>query len=321
MIRSLTSMLAGTALLLGPPSLYAQGYPKSAINMVIPLAAGDATDIAARTLAEELSKLLKVPVVAVNKPGAGGALATESVVKANKDGYTILLSTNASMNFRRVIDPETAKYDPEKDFVALGMTTRTPSVLAIRSDAPFKTFPEMVEYAEKNPGKVRVGTAGVGSIGDFTVATINSLTAAGITMVPFTGASPAVTALRGGHLEGITLALGVVSSHLKSGAMKGVVISTKFPGLPEIPTLTELGYRQKLFGIWMGFFAPAGVPAEVVNTLVPAIEKVAKMPAIASKLLSMGMVQEYATPEALVDEMREEYRSLEAIAKKSGMMK
>ena len=321
-MSSLFGILAIVSLLLGPVSdVHAQGYPKSAINLVIPLAAGDAGDVAARALAEELSKLLKVPVVAVNRPGAGGALATDLVVKANKDGYSLLFSTNAALTIRRVVDPETAKYDPEKDLTALGMTTRTPNVVVVRSDAPFKSFAEMVDYSKKNPGKVRVGTAGVGSIGEFTIAAVNSLTGAGIVMVPFTGASPAVATLRGGHVEGVSLALGVVSSHLKSGAMRGVIISSKFPEYRDIPTLAELGYREKLFGVWYGFFAPAGVPAEVTNTLIPAVEEIAKNVAIASRLLPMGMAQEYATPDAVLKEMREEYQSLEEIAKRTRTIK
>ena len=148
-------------LLSGATDVHPQGYPRSAINLVIPLAAGDAGDVAARALAEELSKLLKVPVVAVNRPGAGGALATDVVVKASKDGYSLLFATNAALTIRRVVDTETAKYDPEKDLTALGMTTRTPIVVVVRSDAPFKSFAEMVDYSKRNPGKVRVGTAGV----------------------------------------------------------------------------------------------------------------------------------------------------------------
>jgi tripartite-type tricarboxylate transporter receptor subunit TctC len=103
--------------------------------------------------------------------------------------------------------------------------------------------------------------------------------------------------------------------------MRGIVMSSKFPEFPNIPTLTQLGYRQNLFGVWLAFFAPAGVPAEVTKVLVPAIEKVAKDPAIASKLAGLGIVQDYAPPDKLVTEMREEYRTVEEIAKKAGLVK
>jgi tripartite-type tricarboxylate transporter receptor subunit TctC len=142
-----------------------------------------------------------------------------------------------------------------------------------------------------------------------------------MTMVPFKGASPAITALLGGHVEGVVLALGVLSSHLKSGALRGIVISTRFPEFPDIPTLTQLGYRQNLLGVWLAFFAPAGVPAEVTKALVPAIEKAVKDPSVASKLVGLGMVQDYQSPEKLFAEIREEHRTVEEIAKKAGLAK
>jgi tripartite-type tricarboxylate transporter receptor subunit TctC len=187
-------LLCAVALLVGAASLaQAQGYPKGPINLVIPYAPGDATDLAGRTMAEELSKLLKVPVLVINRPGAGGALGTENVAKAAKDGYTILFTTNSTLILRRVFDPATAPYDPLRDFVPLGLATRAPNVIALRSDLPYKNLAEMVAFAKKNPDLVRIGTAGTGSSGDLNIATVNALTGAGLTMVPFKGASPAVT--------------------------------------------------------------------------------------------------------------------------------
>jgi len=310
------ALLAGTV----PPAC-AQAYPRGTINVVIPYAPGDAVDTAVRPMADELARLLKAPVVVINRPGAGGALGTESVARAQKDGYTLLYTTNATLTFRKVIEPATTPYDVYKDFVALGLATRVPNVVAVRSDQPYKTLAEMVEYAKRNPGRVRLGTAGAGSVGDFTIKNLNALTGAEFTMVPFKGASPAVTDALGGHIEGAVLALGVLSNHMKAGTLKGLAISSRFPELPDVPTLPELGYQQNIFGLWMGFFAPAGVPAEVVSVLVPAIEKVVRDPALAARLLARGMVQEYAAPEALAAEMREEHRLIEDVAKKAGMLK
>jgi len=300
---------------------HAQTYPGGPISLVIPLTPGDATDIAARAMGDELAKLLKVAVVPVNRPGAGGALGTDSVVKAAKDGHTILITINAALTFRRVLDPQNVHYDPQKDLTPLGLTTRIPSILAVREDLPYRNFAEMAAHAKKNPGAVRAGTVGVGSVGDFTVQLINSLAGVEITMVPFKGAAPAITALRGGHVEGVALALGALSGHLRSGVMRGIVISSRFPEFPAIPTLTELGYRQNLLGVWLGFFAPAGVGPEVTGTLVPAIEKVARDPAIGARLAALGMLQDYAPPGKLAEEIREEYRTVERIAKQAGLIK
>ena len=302
-------------------SAIAQSYPSGPITLVIPLAPGDATDLAGRAMAEELAKLLKVPVVPLNRPGAGMAIGTDSVVKAKKDGYTILLTPNAALVSAKILNPESVTYDPVKDLTSLGLTTRTPILLAVREDAPYRTFSEMVEFSKKNPGKVRVGTVGTGSVGHLNVEMINSLTGANLTMVPFKGGAPGITALLGGHVEGGAFSLGSLSSHVKSGAVRGMVVSNAFPGYPDLPTLTKLGYRQNLLGVWLAFFAPAGVPADVTKTLTAAIEKVAKDPAIAAKLVGFGILQDYVPPEKVVAEIREEHRTVEELAKKAGLVK
>src|SRR6266545_2428990 len=316
-MRTLLSLLATVVLVSSAtPHAAAQSYPSGPITLVIPLAPGDATDVAGRTMAEELAKLLKVPVVPVNRPGAGMAIGTDSVVKAKKDGYTILLTPNAAVVSARILNPESVTYDPLKDLTPLGLTTRTPILVAVREDAPYRSFPEMIEFAKKNPGKV-----GTGSVGHLNVEMINALTGAGLTMVPFKGGAPGITALLGGHVEGGAFSLGALSSHVKSGAVRGMVVSNSFPGFPNIPTLPQLGYRQNLLGVWLAFFAPAGVPAEVTRTLLASIAKAAKDPAVAAKLVSFGILQDYAPPEKLVAEIREEHRTVEELAKKAGLVK
>jgi len=300
--------------------LQAQDYPKGAITLVIPLAPGDATDTSARAIADELSRELKASIVPVNRPGAGGAVGTETVVKAKPDGNTIILTNNAALVFRSILDPKTASYNPLTDLTPLGLAMRSPSILAVRGDAPYKTLGELAEYAKKNPGSVRIGTAGAGSVGEFCIHTINSLTGAGLVPVPFTGASPGVTALLGGHVEGVVLALGTMTGHLRSGALRGLVISSTYTDFPDIPTLAELGYPEGLFGIWVAFFAPAGVSLEVRRALVPALERAIKSPAIAAKLKPLGMVMDYSPPEKLLDEIREEHRRVSEIAAKSGLI-
>jgi tripartite-type tricarboxylate transporter receptor subunit TctC len=297
----------------------AQTYPSGPINLVIPLAAGDATDIAARAIADQLARELKTPIVPVNRPGAGGALGTDVVVKAAKDGYSIVLTNNAALVFRSIMDPKSATYDPFRDLTPLGLAMRSPTIFVAGAEAPFKNFREMVAYAKANPGKVRVGTAGVGSVGEFCVQTINSLTGAGLVPVPYTGAAPAVTAVRGGHVEGVMLALGTMTAHLRSGAVRGIVISDKHPDFPEIPTLRELGFAEPLFGVWAAFFAPAGVPAEVTARLVPALERSVKAPEVAAKLKPLGIVADWSAPAQLVSEMRDEHRRVLEIARRAGL--
>jgi len=318
MIKNLAIALL---LLISAAFARAQDYPKRPINLVIPLAPGDATDTSARAVADELSRELNVPIVAVNRPGAGSALGTDIVVKARNDGYTIVLTNNAALVFRSILDPANANYDPFRDLTPLALAMRSPSILTVRSDAPYRNLGELVEHAKKTPGSVRIGTPGIGSVGDFCVRTINSLTGAGIVMVPFAGASPALTAMRGGHIEGVLLALGTMTGQLRSGAVRGIVISSKYPDFPEIPTLAELGYAQPLFDIWAAFFAPAGVPTEVTGALVPALERAIKAPGIAARLRPLGMLLDYAPPDKLLADMREEHRRVSEIARQAGLVR
>jgi tripartite-type tricarboxylate transporter receptor subunit TctC len=319
-MKRFAGALAGSLLVAAAPLLHAEDYPKGTISLIIPLAPGDATDTSARAMAENVARELKVPIVPVNRPGAGGSLGVELLTKAKPDGYTIILANNASLVFRAILDPKTANYNPLTDLTPLGLAMRSPSILAVRSDAPYRNFSELVEYAKKNPGKIRVGTAGVGSVGEFCVRTINSATGADLIPVPFTGASPGVTALLGGHIEGIVLALGTMTAHLRSGALRGIVVSSKYPDFPDIPTMAELGYSEPLFGIWVAYFGPAGLPAEVTSKLVPALEHAIESPEIAAKLKPLGILTDYSPPDRLITEIREEHRRVEDIAKKSGLV-
>lgn len=314
-------LLVVSLLLFGMTSwVWGQTYPRSSVNLVIPVAAGDAADVAGRVMADELSRQLNVPFIITNRPGAGAVLGVNEVVRARKDGYTILLTVNSALTFRPVLDPKTIPYDTLRDLTPLGFATRTPAILVVRSDAPFADFAQFIDYAKRSPGVVRVGTAGVGSSGHIFVETINSLTGAAITMVPYTGASPAVTSLQGKFIDGVVVSLGAVTGHLRNGTMKGIVISSKFPEFPMVPTMVDLGYSENLLGVWMAFFAPSGVSGEVTGVLIPAIEKVVKSHAVASRLLTLGMLQEYHAPEAVIDEMRKEYKTVEKVAKKVGLI-
>jgi tripartite-type tricarboxylate transporter receptor subunit TctC len=321
MIEKLTRACLVFALVAFAAPAAPQAYPSGPITLIIPLAAGDATDIAARVIGAALERELKVPMVPLNRPGAGGALGTSVLVKAPKDGSTIGIPNNAALVFRAIIEPQVASYDAFHDLTPLARAMRSPSILTVNADLPYKTFGEMIDYAKKNPGKVRIGTAGIGSVGDFCIRLINHLTGAGLTMVPFTGAAPAVTGMRGGHIEGVILALGTMTTHLASGAVRGLVISTKWPELPGIPTFAELGYSQPLFDVWTGIFAPADVAPEVTKVLVPALAEAIRSPEVEGHLKPLGIAADYAPPEKLVAEMRDEHRRVLEIARAAGLIK
>ena len=306
--RTCAALLAACTLAAAPLGALAQaGWPKAPITVVVPLAAGDGGDTTARAMSELLTKELDTPVLVQNKPGAGGALGVQQVIAAKKDGYTLLFTQNSPLTIRRVLEPAAASYDPLRELAPLAITTRTPSVLVVRKDAPFNTFPELVAYAKKNPGKVHIGNAGPGSAGDLSVQVINSVAETDLLSVPYKGAAPAVTDVIGGQVDGVILALGAVAAHLKSGTLKAVAISNPFPELPQVPTLAKLGYRQDILGVWFAWMMPAGTPPEVAQALVPALQKVAKDPAIAARLLPLGIVQDWEPASRVTAEIRREY--------------
>lgn len=307
----------GAAVAMCVPALgLSASYPSSPINIVTPLAPGDAADSAVRLMGKKISELLGVAVLVTNRPGAGGSIGTETVINAPKDGYTILYAQNSPLTIRRVLDPSTAAYDPLKDLTPLALTTRTPSILVVRADSKFGNFGKMVEQAREEPGKINIGNAGPGSAGDISVQLIGSMTRTVINSVNYKGAAPAIGDLLGGHIDGVILALGAVSSHMKAGNFRGIAISSPFDEFPDVPTLGKLGFKQEIQGVWFAYFMPAGVPKSAVDKVLAVLEAVARDTEIADKLRPMGIVQEWAPASSLAREMQNEYQTVRELLKK-----
>jgi tripartite-type tricarboxylate transporter receptor subunit TctC len=301
---------------IGVPALHAESYPQYPIQMVIPGAPGDALDMAARTVGEELAKILKAQVVPMNKPGAGAVLGTAAVAGAKKDGYTILYGNTSGFVYAPAFNPKEAPYDPIRDLEHLGLHAFFPDGISVQAESPWKDFQTVIEYAKKNPGKFRVGTLGMGSINHFRLEIIKSLTGTDITMIPFKGASPALTALLGGHVEAAFVAYAMVSPYYESGKLRGILADQKVAALPDIPTLTQLGYKQDLPPTYFGFAAPAGIPEEAKKVLVPAIEKASRNPELAEKLKKIWFIPDYKSPAEFKQLVTRDYENACAIVKK-----
>jgi tripartite-type tricarboxylate transporter receptor subunit TctC len=319
LIRIVCLVLALYPLCMGVQSLRAQPYPSHPIQLVIPGAPGDAGDIAARLLMEELTKILRNPIVAVNKPGGSASIGTDFVAKSKKDGYTLLYGITAGTVYSPALSPDTTPYNPVRDLEPLGFHTFFPSVFTVQSESPWKTFPEVIDYAKKNPGKFRCSTLGVGSINHFQLGIIMSLTGVDIAMIPFKGASPAVTGLLGGHVEATFVGLPVSEPHMRSGKLRGILLDKKVANLPDIPVLRELGYSQDLPSPWAGVYAPAGIPEEAKKILIPAIEKALNSPEIVSKMQKMWFLPGYKAPAEHRQLLVEDYETARALSKKMGI--
>jgi tripartite-type tricarboxylate transporter receptor subunit TctC len=304
---------------LAPPTSLAQRYPDHQIQLIIPYVAGAMGDITARMLADELEKILGTKIIPNNKPGAGTVLGADMVIRSKKDGYTLFYGGASAFVYAPNANPEVVHYDPAKDVEPLGFHYFFPTVFGVKSDAPWKTFPEFVDYAKKNPGKIRISSIGVGSSTHFAIELLQSITATQLTHVPFEGGESTVTAVMGGHVEATLDGYGKLKPHVEGGRMKILLIDPKKPSNPEIPTLMELGYKQGLPATWFAMFAPAGIPEPVRNVLVPAIEKAMKM--TKPRIEELGSICDYKSPAEQKKLRDEEYKQVYDIAVRLGLRK
>jgi tripartite-type tricarboxylate transporter receptor subunit TctC len=221
--------------------------------------------------------------------------------------------------YSRLTLPNPVPYDPDKDFDPLGLHAFFPISVAVKADSPWKTFNELVDYARKNPGKLRVSTAGMGSTSNFDVQIVQSLTGAQFTHVPFKGGEAVVTALLGGHVEVSFDIVGKFAPHVDAGKLRLLLVTRKVPSFPNLPTITELGYKRDLLTGWFGMFGPAGMPEEVKKILIPAIEKAAKNPEGKAKIERLGYVVEYKTPAELSKLITDDYETASGVAAALGL--
>jgi tripartite-type tricarboxylate transporter receptor subunit TctC len=268
-----------------------------------------------------LRKILGVQIVPINKPGAAFTLGTDAVAKSKKDGYTLAYTSSSALVYAPVTNMETVPYDPFKDLEPLGMHVVFPNAIAVQETSPWKTFLELVDYAKKNPGKLRVSTIGIGSTPHFDLAMIQHLTGAQFTMIPFKGGPPALTALLGGHVEVTLNAVSLISPHVNSGKLRFLLLTNKMRQFSSVPIVTELGYKQDLLIAWFALYAPAGIPEDVKKVLVAAIEKAVKNPESKAKIKELGFIVDYKSPEELAKLVAEDYERAKTLAAKMDLRK
>ncbi len=321
--RSLIGILMAVASsynFLASPPVQAQSYPSRSIQLITPNSAGSALDTVSRLLAEELGKVLGTQVVVVNKPGASATLGTDLVVKSKKDGYTLLYANTSAVVYAKATTPEIVPYDPVKDLEPLGLHCFFALGTFVQAESPWKTITELLDYANRNPEKLRLGTPGQASIDHFNLEILQFLTGARFTHVPLKGGHAQI-ALLGGHVEVANTNMPLCLPHIDSGKLRVLLLSKKMQGFTSIPVITELGYKQNLLSPWFALYGPAGIPEEVKKVLVPAIEKAIKNPELKSKVEKQGYIVDYGAPEELKKTMIADYETARTIAVKIGMSK
>ena len=297
-------------------------YPTRAIELVVASAPGGSPDVGARSYSDNLSKLLGVPVNVVNRAGGTGIQGTTYVVRSKKDGYTLLGTADTPLVVMPVISREVT-YDPLKDVIPIGYFGYAPPIFAVRSDSPFKTLAELIDYARKNPGKLKNAATGVGSEARFNLELLCHKENIKISSIPFSSGGESVAALLGGHTDMSSSSLASLSPQLRAGTIRGLAISmkTRHPDFPDIPTTAELNYPDVNFVVWLAIFAPAGVPKHVIDVLVPAVEKTFKSPEVIQRGTDAGLIIDYMGPDETKKLMESGLKIVRQVAAGAGLIK
>ena len=293
-----------------------QPYPSQHIQQVISTTPGDTLDLSGRAIGSELSKILKTPVVPVNKLGAAGSVGADFVVKSKKDGYTILY-INSNIIYGYAANPAETPYNPFQDLEPVCLAVSVPLLIAVQAASPWKTIQELISYAKQNPGKLHGSSTGVGSVGHFGYEVIRAETGGDIANIPYKGASPGMTALLGGFVEVAIPSPTLVSPHVKSGKVRVLLASKRSPDFPQAPTLTELGYKRDMSSVWMGFFLPTGVTDSVKQVLISGLKQSIQSPEVSNTLRNLGAVVDYRSPEEFRKMITEDYEMLKSFQKSS----
>jgi tripartite-type tricarboxylate transporter receptor subunit TctC len=256
--------------------LIAAEYPLNPVEILVGFPPGGPADLSARLLAEAAKPFFPKPISVVNKVGGGGVVAVSELVKSPPNGYTLGVVTSANVAISPHLQPNLPYKGPDDlQYIISGITEK--SIVAVRSDSPWKTMNDLVAYAKANPGKLRIGNPGIGTTGHIFFLSLK-LCGVPMTEVPFRGAAPAAMALLGGHVEGVVASITGVLPHVKSGKLKFLALFTeeRFKGAPElegVPTLKELGYDVITEGTTFDIAAPRGTPQEIVDILYNAFLK------------------------------------------------
>ncbi len=295
--KSMVSALALAAAVAGGSGAQAAAYPERPIRLVVPFGAGGITDIVARQVGQGMGEALGQGVVVENRPGAGGVIAAQLAATAPADGYTIFMGTVGT----QVVNPLIYRklgYDADK-FVPVGMVSGSPYLLAVRAGLPAATFGEFVAYARANPAKLNFGSAGNASSPHLGLELLKLTANVDVMHVPFKSGSEAVNAAIGGQVDVVMDASPVIMPHAASGRLRALAVAAdqRLPSAPDVPTAAEVGDPGLQISSWNAFFAPAGTPPAVLETLNAALQKTLASPELRQRLAAQGTQLYTGTPD------------------------
>ncbi len=319
MIRWLRAAWAVAAFSVAVTPVSAQDWPKQPIRIVVGFGAGGGTDIAARIVADPLSKALGQPVVVENRPGGGGNTAAEAVAKGPKDGYTALMMSNA-----HAVAPamyKSLRYDSVNDFAMVSMVGTAGLMLVTAPDFPGKTVKDVIDYVKANPGKLNYGSPGVGTTQHFAVEYMKQLAGLNIQHVPYRTTPAAIAALISREVSMVIELIQTVQGQVESGTLKAIAVTSpqRFPTVPNIPTFAETGLPGYDVTSWYGLAFPAGTPAPIVAKTNKAMRELLASDTVRAQILKVGALVKSSTPDELRTHIANEIEKWKKVREKAGI--
>ena len=319
MMRVLRFIAAALCISLIPGLAAAQAWPGKPVKIIVPFAAGGATDVVARLLAQKLQEAWGQSVVVENRAGAGGNIGAEVVAKSPGDGYTLLMTSGSIVTANPHIY-KSMPFDAARDLVPITNVATGPQVIAVNTSVPAKDLRELIALAKASPGKVNFGSAGVGT--QTHLAAENFLYSAGVEMthVPYKGESAAITDLMGGQIQVATPNLGAAINLIKDGKLRALAVTSRDRStqLPDVPAAAEVLPGFENAG-WFGLMAPAGTPADVIDRIYRDSAKVLLSEEFRGKLAQQGMMPVANSPADFGAAIRDESARWAKVVQQRGL--
>ena len=307
------------AALIAPGIAQAQGYPNKPIRLVVPYAAGGATDIIARAAAAEISKTIGQPVTVDNRPGAGGNVGSEMVARSAPDGYTMLMSPSSLHGITPFLYSK-LNYDPNKDLAPVILLGSFSNVLVVNQDVKANSVAELIALIKAQPGKISYASSGNGTTIHMSGEMFKHMLNLDVTHVPYKGSAPALTDLIGGQVHLMFDNIPSAITHIRGGRVRALATTgpKRAANLPDLPTMIEAGLPGYVSVAWFGLSMPAGTPKEIIDRMNAEGQKAVRAPDFIKRMNELGYEIMGGTPEQMAAAIQGEVRRWGPVVKASG---